>query len=221
MNFGDKVTIAGVEWTVRPFTPAEHELFDTMAAEVKLVEMAAHLEAMREAKHGTARERLLKADIARIEAVLKKKYLTANGDALREGLTDAERLEAFELASQIDMLQEQIEEQRARPRADLYRMQDEYRLLRESVVAAFMHKVMKVDMPLEEFSWRLTPDDSLVLDEVVLLGKLRAGLSARERQQAAAYHRLLRLTRSDAVGIALESPLPPQDAPEKPGQSGP
>ena len=219
MQLGDTIKIAGVEWKSRYFTPAEHERFDLMAAEHNLIGMASQLEAMREARHGTARERLFQADIKRLEAKLAK-YTTEDGSELRLDLTEEERLTAYEHAAEIDMLHGQMEKARAEPRAALMALEDEYRNLRETVVASFMYEVMKPDMPLAEFLQNLDPESALVLDEVVLLGKLRAGLSARERREQAALMRIIQLGASSEPGSDSESQQRRQVAREKLGQTG-
>jgi len=219
MQLGDIVTIAGVDWKLRAFTPAEHERFDLMAAEHNLIGMAAQLAAMADARHGTAREKLFQADIKRLEAKLAK-FTTEDGAALKDGLTEEERLEAYGYAAEIDLLHDKMEQAKAEPRAALLALEDEYRMTRESVVGAFLHSVIQPDMPLEEFLQSLNPEDSLVLDEVVLVGKLRAGLSARERREQAALMRIIQLGTSEKAGNDSESQQRRQVAREKLGQSG-
>lgn len=219
MNLGDTITIAGHTWTVRPFTAAEHARFDEFAAEHQLQHLAAKVEALRSAKGGgTAREALLKADAKRIQAKLNA-YL--DGDALKSDLGEDERLAAYTLAAELDAIQERIDALKREAAEAVLIAEEELIAARETVTAAFMHELLNAKAPLTEFVAALTGEDALVLDEVVSVGKLRAGLSARERRQAAHYLRTIRaLTTPAGTGNASASPQPQPGAQGKPGKRG-
>lgn len=220
MKLGDTITAAGAKWKVRPFTPAEHQLFDELAEPHDLERKAAQLQAMTSARGGTAREALLRADQKRIKEKLDA--LTGDDGGLREDLSEEERVAAYELALELDMLTEKLEGLREERIVDALLLEEELAQARESVVIAFMHQVMGVKEPLEVFTASLTPEEIASLDEVVMLGKLRLGLSASTRRQQAAFTRTLALMQSQqqSGGSASGSPRQPPAAPPKPGGSG-
>lgn len=220
MKLGDKLTAAGQEWTVRPFTPAEHQLFDEIAEPHDLERKAAQLQAMTSARGGTAREALLRADQKRIKAKLDA--FTDEDGGLRTDLTDEERLEGYELALELDMLTEKLEALREERTVDALLLEEELAQARESVVIAFMHQILGAAEPLDVFTAALTPEEIAALDDAVMLGKLRLGLSASTRRQQAAFTRTLAQLQSQQAsgGNASESPQRPPAAPRKPGGSG-
>jgi len=220
VKLGDTLKAAGVEWTVRPFTAAEHQLFDETAEPYDLERKAAQLQAMTSARGGTAREALLKADQKRIQSRLAA--FTSEDGGLREDLTDEERLTAYEVALELDMLTEKLEALREERTVDALLLEEELAQAREAVVIAFMHQVLGVKAPLPVFTAALTPDEIASLDDVVMLGKLRLGLSASTRRQQAAFTRTLALMQSQQAsgGNASGSRQQPPAAPRKPGGSG-
>lgn len=220
MKLGDTITAAGATWKVRPFTPAEHQLFDEIASPHDLERKAAQLQAMTGARSGTAREALLQADQRRIRAKLEA--LTSDDGGLREDLTEEERLAGYELALELDLLSEKLADLKEERTVEALLLEEELTQAREAVVIAFMHQVMKVQEPVDVFTASLTPDEIALLDEAVVLGKLRLGLSASARRQQAAFTRTLALMQSQQQqgGSASESPPRPPAAPQKRGGSG-
>ncbi len=223
MKLGDTLTITGVQFTVRPFTAAEHQAFDELAEEHQLARRAAEAQAAVSTRGGTARETLLRGDVKRLQAKLGA-YL--DGDALRDALTEAGRLEAYEIAAQIDDLTMRINELQEERTVDSLIREEELLQARETVVIAFAHTILKPPLTLDEFTAALTPAELMALDEVVALGKLRAGLSASPRRHAALWaqqvERLSNLKPGtpDAGGNASASPPQPPAAPAKPGRTG-
>jgi len=220
MKLGDTLTAAGATWKVRPFTAAEHQLFDEIAEPHDLERKAAQLQAMASARGGTAREALLKADQKRIRAKLTA-FTTEDG-GLREDLTEEERVTAYEVALELDMLTEKLEALREERTIEALLLEEELTQAREAVVIAFMHAVLQVKDPLDVFTAALTPDEIAALDDVVMLGKLRLGLSASTRRQQAAFTKTLQLMQSQQAsgGNASASQQRPPAAPRKPGGSG-
>lgn len=218
MKLGDKVTLAGREWTVRAFTPAEHQRFDELAAEHDLMRKAARLEALRAARHGTARQKVLEADAKRVQAQLER-YFQKDG-TLKRGLTEEQRLEALEKAAELDAIEARIDALKREPIEDLLIADEDLTQTREAVIVAFMHPLIAPGLDLADFHASLTDEDVLVLDELVGVGKLRAGLSARDRRQRATLTKLLLSTQSSETGTDSVSSPGPQDAPAKPGKGG-
>lgn len=217
MKVGDKLTVAGVEWTARPFTPAEHERFDEIAERYELERVAAEAHALAARRGGTAREAMLRADQKRLHAKLSA-YLAEDG-ALREGLSEDERLAAFEVAAELDMLTERIEALRSERAIDAMLAEERLHAAREAVVIEFMHAVLGVPDPLDVFQASLTPLEVATLEEAVVLGKLRLGLSASTRRQSALLERALAQTPASSGGASGSPPQPPA-APRKRGRSG-
>lgn len=189
MKIGDELTIAGVSWTVRPFTPAEHERFDEIVNRYELETKAAELQALASNRGGTAREALLKADQKRLQAKLDA-LLDENG-AVRDDLSDEERLRGYELAAELDELTQRLEAKRAERAVEALLKEEELTAAREAVVIEFMHGVLDAPMPLPEFQAALTANEIAQLGEVVALGKLPLGLSASMRRQSAMLERAL------------------------------
>lgn len=231
MKLGDTLTAAGAKWKVRPFTAAEHQLFDTVAEPHDLERKAAQLQAMASTRGGTAREALLKADQKRIQKRLTaftsedgglREDLTEEDGGLREDLTEEERVTAYEVALELDMLTEKLEALREERTIEALLLEEELTQARESVVITFMHQVMNVDQPVDVFTAALTPDEIADLDEAVMLGKLRLGLSASTRRQQAAFTRTLAQLQSQqqSGGSASGSRQQQPAAPQKPGKPG-
>lgn len=220
MKLGDTLTAAGAKWKVRPFTAAEHQLFDTVAEPHDLERKAAQLQAMASTRGGTAREALLKADQKRIQKRLTA--FTSEDGGLREDLTEEERVTAYEVALELDMLTEKLEALREERTIEALLLEEELTQARESVVITFMHQVMNVDQPVDVFTAALTPDEIADLDEAVMLGKLRLGLSASTRRQQAAFTRTLAQLQSQqqSGGSASGSRQQQPAAPQKPGKPG-
>lgn len=224
MKLGDTLTIAGVEFSVRPFTAAEHQAFDELAEHHQLARLAAEAQALAGSRAGTARETLLKGDVKRLQAKLGA-YLNEAGDALRDGLSEDGRLEAYELAARIDDLTVRTSELAEERTVTALIREEELVQARETVITTFMHGVLRPPVTLEEFAAALTPAELATLDEVVALGKLRTGLSASTRRQTAAWERQLEALQAlastpAAGGNASASPQPPQAAPQTPGTPG-
>lgn len=223
MKLGDTLTITGVQFTVRPFTAAEHQAFDELAEMHQLARRAAEAQAAVSTRGGTARETLLRGDVKRLQAKLGA-YL--DGDALRDALTEAGRLEAYEIAAQIDDLTMRINELQEERTVDSLIREEELLQARETVVIAFAHTILKPPLTLDEFTAALTPAELMALDEVVALGKLRAGLSASNRRQAALWDQQVELLSKlkpgtqGAGGNDSASPPRPPAAPAKPGRTG-
>lgn len=223
MKLGDTLTIAGVEFTVRPFTAAEHQAFDELAEHHQLARKAAEAQALATSRAGTARERLLRGDLDRLQTKLGA-YLDETGTALRDGLSDEGRLAAYELASQIDDLSVRIGELAEERTVTALLREEELMQARETVITTFMHAILKPPLTPEEFVAALTPAELVLLDEVVALGKLRTGLSASMRRQTAAWERQVEAMQALAAradGNASASPPQPQAAPQTPGPDGP
>jgi len=225
VKLGDTLTITGVQFTVRPFTAAEHAEFDILAEEHQLARKAAEAQVAVSTRGGTARETLLKGDVKRLQAKLGA-YLTDEGTALRDGLTEAGRLEAFELAAQIDDLTVRINELQEERAVEALLREEELLQARETVTIAFAHTILKPPLPLDEFTAALTPAELMALEEVVALGKLRAGLSASNRRQAALWDQQVELLSTLKPGTpgaggndSASQPQPPV-APAKPGRVG-
>lgn len=223
MKLGDILTITGIEFTVRPFTAAEHQAFDELAEQHQLARKAAEAQALLTARGGTARETLLRGDLKRLQTKLGA-YLDDTGEALRDGLTEDGRLAAFELALQVDDLSTRINELQEERSVEALLREEELMQARETVITTFMHQVLGSPMSLAEFTAALTPAEIVLLDEVVALGKLRTGLSASTRRQSAAWERqietLQALANQRGVGSGSASQPQPQAAPAKPGQAG-
>ena len=221
MKVGDKLTVAGVDWVARPFTAAEHERFDALAEQYDLERKAAELQALTAQRGGTARETLLRADQRRLQAKLAA-YLDENG-APREDLTEDERVAAYGLAAELDELTERLEAHQRERAVKALIKEEELNAAREAVVIAFMHSVIAPKEPLDAFQANLTPGEVAQLEEAVVLGKLRLGLSASTRRRTAQVEKVLAqaITRhpSDA-GNASASPQPPPAAPRKRGPRG-
>lgn len=188
MKLGDTISIAGVEWTVRAFTAAEHQRFDELAAEQNLTGKAARLETLHAARYGTARQAVLQAETNRLRAQLKK-FLDKKGD-LKRGLTDEQRLDALTLAAELDQYEARIEAIRLEPYTDLLAADEDLHRAREAVMVAFMHEILKPPVSLPDFYAAVTDDEAAVLAELVRVGKLPAGLSARDRLARAALNLL-------------------------------
>lgn len=213
MKLGDTITLAGSEWTVRPFTAAEHQRWDELAEERDLHGKAAALQAAQAARAGTARQMLIESQARAIQAKLNA-YL--EGEDLRPDLTEEEQLAAFALATELDMLSDKLNAIQTEQVAATLLLEEELTQARDAVTASFMHRVTASASTFEEFAAALTPAETLVLDELVVLGKLRAGLSARNRREAAMIDKYLsRLNGSDS-----ESPPQPPAARQKPGRGG-
>jgi len=222
VKLGDTLTIAGVEFQVRPFTAAEHQAFDVLAEQRQLQRKAAEVQALANTRGGTAREALLQADIRGLRERLKK-YMDGKNE-LKRGLSQEKRLEAFELATEIDTLTERIEHLRQERFVEAQMREEELAQARETVVVAFMHSVLKPNMTLEEFYAALTPTELVQLEELAALGKLRTGLSASSRRQAAMWDQqlqaIMRQAQQNDAGNDSASPPQPPAAPAKPGPSG-
>ena len=78
MKLGDKIEILNCPWTVRPFTPQEHQQYETLAEGYQLRELAARLQAFKGARSSTMREKLLRSQIARTETTLEQ-YVEGDG----------------------------------------------------------------------------------------------------------------------------------------------
>ena len=221
MKVGDKVLLAGREWTVRAFTAAEHQKFDELAAEADLTRLAAKAETHRAARHGTARTALLKSQAANVQKKLDK-YLTKDG-GLKPTLSEDDVMEAMRLGGQLDAITAEAEALKDEPLEDAAIAADTYLAARDLVMVRFMHEVLKDDRPLDEFHASLSDVDFQTLDEVVAVGKLRAGLSARARRARASVTQMTELIASREHGNALESrqQQPSQaDSQRKRGTSG-
>lgn len=223
MKLGDTLTITGVTFTVRPFTAAEHAAFDELAEEHQLQRKAAEAQALAGTRGGTAREALLRSEAKRLQDRLND-YLIDG--ALKENLGEGERLAAFEVAAQLDEFTVRVEELRQERTVEALIREEELAQARETVTIAFAHTILKPPMTLDEFTAALTPAELMALDEVVALGKLRAGLSASNRRQAALWDQQVELLSKlkpgtpDAGGNDSASPPQPPAAPEKPGKPG-
>jgi len=224
VKLGDTLTITGVTFTVRPFTAAEHAAFDELAEEHQLQRKAAEAQALAGTRGGTAREALLRSEAKRLQDRLND-YLIDG--ALKENLGEGERLAAFEVAAQLDEFTVRVEELRQERTVEALIREEELAQARETVTIAFAHTILKPPMTLDEFTAALTPAELMALDEVVALGKkLRAGLSASNRRQAALWDQqveLLSKLRQDtpaADGNDSASPPQPPAAPAKPGRTG-
>jgi hypothetical protein len=218
MKLGDAITLAGIPWTVRPFTAAEHQRFDELAEVADLQKLAAELEAARGARSGTMREQLL---TAHAKAATKRLSAYLDGDELRSDLSEDEKLAAFEIAAEIDLFTEQAESIRGEKLASVIALEDELAERRDAVTSEFMSELLS-PYPLAEFRARLEPEDYVTLDAIVAVGKLRAGLSAWTRRQTASWAQVLaKLEQQQASsGNASESQPQPPGAPPKPGRSG-
>ncbi|MFA5567606.1 MAG: hypothetical protein WC972_03060 [Trueperaceae bacterium] len=223
MKLGDTLTITGVTFTVRPFTAAEHAAFDELAEEHQLQRKAAEAQALAGTRGGTAREALLRSEAKRLQDRLND-YLIDG--ALKENLGEGERLAAFEVAAQLDEFTVRVEELRQERTVEALIREEELAQARETVTIAFAHTILKPPMTLDEFTAALTPAELMALDEVVALGKLRAGLSASNRRQAALWDQQVELLSKlkpgtpDAGGNDSASPPQPPAAPAKPGRTG-
>lgn len=223
MKLGDTLTITGVTFTVRPFTAAEHAAFDELAEEHQLQRKAAEAQALAGTRGGTAREALLRSEAKRLQDRLND-YLIDG--ALKENLGEGERLAAFEVAAQLDEFTVRVEELRQERTVEALIREEELAQARETVTIAFAHTILKPPMTLDEFTAALTPAELMALDEVVALGKLRAGLSASNRRQAALWDQQVELLSKlkpgtpDAGGNDSASQPRPPAAPAKPGKPG-
>jgi len=223
LKLGDTLTITGVTFTVRPFTAAEHAAFDELAEEHQLQRKAAEAQALAGTRGGTAREALLRSEAKRLQDRLND-YLIDG--ALKENLGEGERLAAFEVAAQLDEFTVRVEELRQERTVEALIREEELAQARETVTIAFAHTILKPPMTLDEFTAALTPAELMALDEVVALGKLRAGLSASNRRQAALWDQQVELLSKlkpgtpDAGGNDSASPPQPPAAPAKPGRTG-
>jgi hypothetical protein len=223
LKLGDTLTITGVTFTVRPFTAAEHAAFDELAEEHQLQRKAAEAQALAGTRGGTAREALLRSEAKRLQDRLND-YLIDG--ALKENLGEGERLAAFEVAAQLDEFTVRVEELRQERTVEALIREEELAQARETVTIAFAHTILKPPMTLDEFTAALTPVELMALDEVVALGKLRAGLSASNRRQAALWDQQVELLSKlkpgtpDAGGNDSASPPQPPAAPAKPGRTG-
>lgn len=223
MKLGDTLTITGVTFTVRPFTAAEHAAFDELAEEHQLQRKAAEAQALAGTRGGTAREALLRSEAKRLQDRLND-YLIDG--ALKENLGEGERLAAFEVAAQLDEFTVRVEELRQERTVEALIREEELAQARETVTIAFAHTILKPPMTLDEFTAALTPAELMALDEVVALGKLRAGLSASNRRQAALWDQQVELLSKlkpgtqGAGGNDSASPPQPLAAPAKPGRTG-
>lgn len=213
MKLGDTITLAGSEWKVRPFTPAEHQAWDELAEAADLHGKAVAVQTAQAARAGGARQMLLES---RMKAATKRldAYLV-NGE-LRTDLSEDERVAAFSIAAELDLLADDLNAVKAEPLAHSLTVEEDLVQARESVSIEFMHTVLAPPLTLAEFAAALTPAETVVLDELVVLGKLRAGLSARARRETALLEQYL----SRLAGNASESQPPPPVAQGKPGRSG-
>lgn len=200
MKLGDKITVGGVEWTVRAFTAAEHQRFDELAAEHNLTGKAARLETLQLARHGTARQAVLQAETKRLRNQLQK-HLDKNGD-LKRGLTEEQRLDALAKAAELDEYEARIENIRLEPYAALLTADEELHRAREAVMVAFMHEITAPKVNLADFYAALTDDEAAQLAELVRLGKLPAGLTARDRLTRAALNQLSKTREQPGVASA-------------------
>lgn len=221
MKLGDTITVAGVEWTVRPFTAAEHQRFDELADAHDLHRKAAQLATAQGLRAGGMREQLIQGQVRQIE-----KRLAASLDeagALRENLADEDQLEAFELAAKLDTLAAKLDDIKAEPMADLMLLEDELLGARDAVAVEFMAEIIGITTPIVELIATVSPEELVQLQEVIGLGKLRAGLSAYTRQQQALWERVLKQRLNEpppGTGNDSTSPPSPPAAPAKPGRRG-
>jgi len=214
MQLGDTITLAGQEWTARAFSPAEHQRFDEIAAPLDLPKRTAEFEVMANTTDGTARIRFLQADMKRVQDKLDA-YL--NEGEVKPDLTDGQRLEGYALAAELDELEARLQAVRGDHNQRMLIMEDDLTEAREQVVTEFMHEVLGRTDTLAEFRAALTEDDFVTLDDLVVLGKLRTGLSALRRRQSAAMQRIMALTFEPGSGNASE--FSPQQ-PESPAGDG-
>lgn len=213
MKLGDTITLAGNQWTVRPFTAAEHQAWDELAEQHDLKGKAAAYQAAQAARAGTARQMLLQSQAKALQAKLDA-FL--DGGDLKPDLSVDQRAAAFELAAEMDLITDRINTVQTEHVASLLLLEEDLTQARETVALEFMHALLGEPGSLEEFSAALTAEETLLLDELVALGKLRAGLSARSRRETAMIEKYLSLR----SGNDSASQLPRPDAPGKPGRPG-
>lgn len=218
MQLGDSITLAQQDWTVRSFSAAEHQKFDEIAAQHHLQELAIELETMRVTNAPGARQAFAEADIKRARKKLDR-YLTEDGE-IRDNLTDEQRAEGYEVSLEIEMLERKRDDLTREHSRRMLTLQEELAEARDDTVTAFMHDILKRKDTLEDFRAALTPEELLKLDEVVGVGKLRTGLSALQRRQAAAWDRVITASLEPGSGSASESSPPPQESPASGGTSG-
>lgn len=210
MKIGDTLTVAGIEWTVRPFSAAEHQAYARLAEAADLDKLAARTQSALAVGGGSTREKILAAEAARLQTRLDA-YL--EDGAPRDDLTEDDRLKAYELAATIDDLAERREAIRRDREAEALIAQERHLQALDGVVLEFMHGVLASDAtvpPLPEFITACDDQALTALQEVVVLGKLPTGLSASTRQQNAMYDKVLKLAALDS-GNASASSQPPQE----------
>lgn len=221
MKLGDTITVAGVEWTVRPFTAAEHQRFDELAEAHDLHAKAAAAAVAQGHRAGTMREQLLKSQARQLATKLEA-FLDEEGD-LRPDLSTDMQLQAFELAAQLDAVTERAEAIKSEPLAEVMVLEDQVVEARERVMVEFMREILDLDPLVEELRALLTSEEHLQLQEVISLGKLRAGLSASTRQQQVLWARVLKQRLNEpptGTGSASTSRPSRPAAPAKPGRRG-
>lgn len=217
MTFGDKITLFGVEWELRPFTPAEHERFEVLAESYGLRSLAANVQALKGSRSGTMRERLINGRKAQLEKELQV-YL--ENDDLRTDLSEDERVQAFYLAAQVDMYVEQLESVKNERVAQIFIVEDQLIEAQEQVITEFMFELLKPEIELDEFRVKLTEEELSLMDRVVNLGKLPTGLSAWTRRQVMSWAQVLEIYQQQQNGNGSESPPQQPDALKKRGRNG-
>lgn len=217
MELGDKLTLAGIAWQVRPFSAAEHQEYALLAEAAGLDQLAATAQAAMATGGGSTREKLLTGEIARLQARLDS-FLEEG--APRDTLSPEEHLEAYGIAAKIDDLTEKRDSVRRERDAVALIAREHHLQALEGVVIEFMHRVLAAafkDTPaLPEFTLAASDDDITAMQDAVILGKLPTGLSASTRQQNAIYTRLLGIVESDS-GSASKSSHSRLVEPLKPG----
>lgn len=210
----------------RAFSAAEHQAWAELAAENRLDDLAAAVDANMGIGGGTTREKLLAGDIAQHEARYTP-YLTEDGGAPRPELTEAERLEAYALAATIDDLKARADNIKSERIARALILQNQHLEAVQTALIQFMHFVLqRDDVPvpdLAEFAQAVTDEDLSVIESAVAAGKLPTGLSALSRRERGTYQLARQLVqRAEAEtkrgsGSASGSTLEPQASPRKTG----
>jgi len=209
MQLGDTITLANQTWTLRAFTAAEHQRFDEIAATHNLQDLSIELETLRASNAPGARQAFVQADIKRAQAKLDR-YLTDTGE-VKDDLSDEDRAKGYETSLELEMLERKLEDLQRERNKRMLILDEEATEARENAASAFMHEILKRSDTLDEFRAALTPEQLMTLDEVVGLGKLRTGLSALQRRQAAAWDRVLQASLEPGSGSASESSPPPRE----------
>src|SRR5690606_18572062 len=107
-------------------------------------------------------------------------------------LTEEESIQAFTLAAKLDMFNSQLEEVRNERAATIMVLENQLLEAQEQTCARFMHSILKIETPIDEYLVTLTDEDQAVIEEVVALGKLSVGLSALMKRQALSWAQVLK-----------------------------